>query len=311
MSKPATMLILLVAPKNKELPALPWVDQEIQAIVNSGLQVQLERDVNERLLSELLGRRQWDIVWFASHGTQAGIALSDGIISTEALASMLRSVSVKYVVLNTCESVHVAAAISEEADCDVICTISPTIEDKQAWLTASNMARRLAAGDTVFDAFRRSRPTQPGKYIYLPGSGGFRATLHEQVQRLTSAIENGNPEEVERIVGGLADLGARVSSLEVSFSSAETERKQDRERLKAMERKLSPPISAILFAVAVAIIFTANIFVIFWLLNNTELWPVLREEPVIIGLFEIAVVLLMATWTRQAILITRGEGAGR
>lgn len=304
MPKPESILILLVAPKNKELPVLPWVDQEIQVIVNSGLQVQLERDVNERLLSELLGRRQWDIVWFASHGTTAGVALSDGIIPTETLASMLRSVSVKCVVLNTCESVHVAAAISEEADCDVICTISPSIEDKQAWLTASNMARRLAAGDSVFDAFKRSRPTQPGKYIYLPGSGGFRTTLNQQVARLTSAIENGNPEEIERIIGGLADLGKRVSDLEAA-------RGRDDGRLTVLERKLSPPLAAVLFAAAAVLVFFINISAVFWLLNNTELWPVLREEPAVVTGFELAVLMLMVTWVRQAILISRGEGAGK
>ncbi len=307
----ANMLILLVAPKNKALPVLPWVDQEIQAIVNSGLTVQLERDVNERLLSELLGRRQWDIVWFASHGTSTGVALSDGIISTEALASMLRSVNVRYVVLNTCESVHVAAAISEEADCDVICTISPTIEDKQAWLTASNMARRLAAGDTVFDAFKRSRPTQPGKYIYLPGSGGFRTTLHQQVARLTSAIESGDPEGVERIVGGLADLGKRVGDLEISEERQNVLLAEHTHDIAAIQRKLAPPLSAILFAVAAIVVFIVNTSGMFWLLNNEELWPVLSQEPVIVAGFELAVVALIVTWTRQAILISRGEGAGR
>lgn len=304
MPKPASILILLVAPKNSQLPALPWVDAEIQAIVNSGLQVQLERDVNERLLSELLGRRQWDIVWFASHGTTAGIVLSDGVIATDALASMLRSVSVKYVVLNTCESVHVAAAISEEADCDVICTISPTIEDKQAWLTASNMARRLAAGDTVFDAFKRSRPTQPGKYIYLPGSGGFREALHQQVKRLTAAIENGDQEEVERIVSGLALLGERVSALEIVSA-------RDGRRIDALERKVSPPISVVLIAVAFVVVLLSNIFAVLWLVNSAELWPALKQVPLIIGGFEAVVVLFMATLLWLARLIYRGERVGK
>lgn len=304
MPKPVSILILLVAPKNKTLPVLPWVDQEIQAIVNSGLSVQLERDVNERLLSELLGRKSWDIVWFASHGTASGVALSDGIISTEALASMLRSVSVKYVVLNTCESVHVAAAISEEADCDVICTISPSIEDKQAWLTASNMARRLAAGDSVFDAFKRSRPTQPGKYIYLPGSGGFRTTLHQQVEKLTAAIENGDSVEVERIVGGLADLGRRVSDLEAA-------RIIDGERLSAVERKLSPPARVILLALAFVVVFLANIFAVLWVINNAELWPVLREVPLVVGGFEAAVILFMITLLWLIGLIYSSKGAGK
>ena len=307
----ANMLILLVAPKNKALPVLPWVDQEIQAIVNSGLTVQLERDVNERLLSELLGRRQWDIVWFASHGTSTGVALSDGIISTEALASMLRSVNVRYVVLNTCESVHVAAAISEEADCDVICTISPTIEDKQAWLTASNMARRLAAGDTVFDAFKRSRPTQPGKYIYLPGSGGFRTTLHQQVARLTSAIENGDPEEVERIVGGLADLGKRVSDLEISEERQNVLLAEHTHDIAEIQGKLSPPASIILIAAVLVTTFLSNIFAMFWIVNNEELWQVLKRVPLVIGGFEAAVVLFMATLLWLARLIYRGERAGR
>lgn len=305
------MLILLVAPKNSQLPVLPWVDAEIQAIVNSGLSVQLERDVNERLLSELLGRKSWDIVWFASHGTSAGVALSDGIISTEALASMLRSVNVKYVVLNTCESVHVAAAISEEADCDVICTISPSIDDKQAWLTASNMARRLAAGDSVFDAFKRSRPTQPGKYIYLPGSGGFRSTLNQRVTELTNALDAGEPEEVERIVTLLADLGVRIHNLEIASVNMGSSHARVVERLRVIERKLSPPMAALLFAAAAVVIFFVNLLAIFWVLNNTELWPALRQEPAIVAGFELAVVALIFTWTRQAILISRGEGAGK
>ena len=280
---------------------MPWVNDEIQSIVNSGLSVRIERNVNERLLVELLSKPIYDIVWFASYGSSDGVFLSDGIVTTDALASILKGAGVHYVVLNTCESVHIAATISEETGADVICTISQ-VEDKTAWRTATKFANNLAQGLSVYDAFLNARPTQSGKYIYLPGSNGLRnkTELHTQVSALADALLSDQPQKAEQIITNLASMGARVDTLEINASA-------DRKRIDAIERKLSPPPSAILWFLAAMAILLADAFAIFTILNNDELKAIVARIPLIFVFGEVILIALVVTWTRQAVLITRGS----
>ena len=108
----ANTSVLLIAPnKSPGLAALPWVDVEIQSIVNSGLNIRLERcDVRERTLFELLSNKNYNIIWFASHGGK-GSVLSDGLDIRRCAGVDVKSCTANYVVLNTCDSVHIAAVI--------------------------------------------------------------------------------------------------------------------------------------------------------------------------------------------------------
>ena len=192
---PPDCRILLIAPRALPgLPALPWVDDEIQHLVNSGLSLHLERDATERHLIELLGKQPaWDVVWFASHGDAEGVMLSDGLCPVDTLATLLRASGVGYVVINTCASVAVAAAIQEECGADVICTLT-TVEDREAWRTGALFARQLARGLDVRRAFELAKPAKPGRYIYLAGDRELRerdqlSTIVDQLHTMEGRLE--------------------------------------------------------------------------------------------------------------------------
>jgi hypothetical protein len=214
---PPDCRILLLAPYALPgLPALPWVEDEIQQLVNAGLSLHLERDASERRLVELLGSQPaWDVVWFASHGDAEGVLLSDGLCPVDALAALLRASGVGYVVLNTCASVAVAAAIQEESGADVICTLT-AIGDREAWRTAALFARQLARGHDVRRAFELAKPAKPGRYIYLAGDRDLRQrdqlstivdqlhTIEGRLERVEQAVTPCRPHPQRRLAIGLA-----------------------------------------------------------------------------------------------------------
>lgn len=280
-SKPS---VLLIAPHSSDkLPLLPWVDTEIESIVNSGLPVHLERDINQRKLVELTTDTKYNIVWFATHGTEKGIYLSDGLLGTDAITTILRNAGAHYVVLNTCDSIHVAVSISEETGADVICTVSD-VGDQEAWRTAAYLAKHLARGLTVQAAFKMSRPASHGKYVYLPGFNGAdnRRELQEKISELTAALASGQPERVEEIISSLADLNMRVARLE--------------SRQSVTEAKLSPPIGSIALFLLAIIVLVIAVVVALNAFNNPVLMEILVEQPVIVVTGVIVTFALIVTW---------------
>ena len=291
----ANTSVLLIAPsKSPGLAALPWVDAEIQSIVNSGLNIRLERDVSERTLLELLSNKNYNIIWFASHGSKEGLYLSDGLISVDALASMLKSCTANYVVLNTCDSVHIAAVISEETGMDVICTVS-NVEDRTAWRTAALFATNLARAESVYSAYQRARPTQAGKYIYLPGN------RNGVVARIVEAA--GEPT--------VLDLVIRIDRIEPIVLENQEKIAENRNEIVVIKRKLSPPRSAIVWAIAALIVLIANIVAIFTVINSEELGTVALRQPSVFVFGEIMLLLVTFTWLRQAVLIVRNTNDER
>lgn len=297
MAKTAEPLrVLLVAPHSSEkLPLLPWVDVEIEAIVNSGLLVRLEREVNERRLIELTSNQAYDIIWFASHGTSEGVFLSDGLLKTDALTAILRNSGAHHVVLNTCDSVHVAASISEETSADVICTVTE-IGDRQAWRTAALLATNLARGLSIQAAYKKARPTLPGKYVYLPGmSNGAadeRQELKNKIAELTTTLAAASKQDAsEQAIAGIALIAVGQDKLEG--------------RVEIIEAKLSPPASAVILIALTIILFIANLLIVYDAVSDPVVLEVLKSQPLIAILTEIVVLFLCATWIFWAYGITR------
>ena len=78
--------ILLVAPSQASLPEST---QEVDAIVNSGLTVQLlQSHVSQRdLIQQLATPGKFDVLWLATHIDTSGIVLSNDVLSPEAIVS--------------------------------------------------------------------------------------------------------------------------------------------------------------------------------------------------------------------------------
>lgn len=209
------MRVLLIAPRIDDLPS---VDDEVGAIVNSGLKPKLlNGNVTRQRVVEAVSTADYDLLWLATHGTDEGVHLSDGVLDRTSLVSHVKSNGIRYVVLNTCDSFRVGNVIAQGAGADVIATIGE-IGDNRAYETGALLAARLADGDDFRQAYESSKPGQNESYTYFsgifdaPGRKAFSvndvqaqmlAQIQSEVKRMTSLVD-GNPDY--GIVGIRKDL---------------------------------------------------------------------------------------------------------
>lgn len=125
-------------------------------------------------------REPFEIIWFATHGNENGIYLSDGVLNTSEITTMVRSAGAKLTVLNTCSSRPVALTIHDELGMDFVCTVRP-VPDRTAFITGSIFAQKIADGLDFYSAYEAAKPGQNSTYtylgakdIYMPPTGGIR-----------------------------------------------------------------------------------------------------------------------------------------
>lgn len=153
------MNVLLIAPDL----GLTEVANEARAASLALHAVVLNGTVHRKDVLEALAGHVWDIVWFATHGDDKGIQLSDEPVSIADLTAIVRNSGAYLVVLNSCASRYVGLEIHYELGIDTITTES-TANDLTAAQTGTLLARNLATGMAVQDAFDRSRPGQQSLY---------------------------------------------------------------------------------------------------------------------------------------------------
>lgn len=157
------MKVLLVSPTTE----LEYRDEEIAAVVNYLKPTLLSGNVSVTSLMEH-ARLQWDLIWIASHGTDKGILLSDGILPISQLTTIVRNSGAKAMFINTCDSLSSALTIHDELGISIVCTVSQ-VPDLVAYITGESFARHLAAGESVQQAYESSKPGDNKQYIYLHG----------------------------------------------------------------------------------------------------------------------------------------------
>lgn len=225
---------------------LPSVDSEVGAIVNSGLKPKLlNGHVTRQRVVEAVSTADYDLLWLATHGTELGIQLSDGVLDRTSLISYVRANGIRYVVLNTCDSFRVGNAIAQGAGADVIATIGET-GDNRAYETGALLAARLADGDEFRQAYEKSKPGENEDYTYFSGifnaprRKGFDvndvqaqmlAQIQNEVKRMTSLID-GNPDY--GIVGIRKDLALVLQMTQ----TAQNERDSLRSEVRALAAQL-------------------------------------------------------------------------
>lgn len=157
------MKVLLVSPTTE----LDYRDEEIAAVVNYLKPTLLSGNVGVQSLLEH-ARLQWDLIWIASHGTEKGILLSDGILPISQLTTIIRSSGAKAMFINTCDSLSSALSIHDELGISIVCTVSE-VPDLTAYITGESFARHIAAGENIQQAYESSKPGDNKQYIYLHG----------------------------------------------------------------------------------------------------------------------------------------------
>ena len=161
------MNVLLVAPD----VGLQGAVGEVRAVSLALHPVVLNGQVTRKDLLDAMGGHCWDVIWFATHGDEHGIVLSDGPVPVADLTSIARNSSASLVVLNSCSSRLVGLEIHYELGVDVV-TTQTDADDLSAYQAGTFLARNLAQGMSVADAFERSRPGQQALYYLFSAHDG-------------------------------------------------------------------------------------------------------------------------------------------
>jgi CHAT domain len=158
----AILNILVVAPEH---PDLPEVLAEVAAIAQQHDVVALTGVVRDRDIAAAVQEGPYDVIWFASHGDEQGVLLSDGVLDIAGVGQYVRASGADLCVLNTCDSETVALAMIAGSDAHLICTISE-VEDGDAQRFGLLLARALAEQSDYKAAYEQVAPVG-GKYRYL------------------------------------------------------------------------------------------------------------------------------------------------
>src|SRR5690606_10461033 len=135
----------------------------------------------------------YDVLWFASHGNEQGVLLSDGLLSIQGVGQYARHASL--CVLNTCASENVALSIIAGGETDMICTIAD-VKDADDLRFGILLSSELAQTDNFYEAYERVRP-DGGKYRYYKAADsatrriredGGQREIHERLARIETTL---------------------------------------------------------------------------------------------------------------------------
>lgn len=206
---------MLIAPES----GLPAIADEVRAISLSLRPVILNGTVTRRDVLDRIRLSTWDVVWFATHGDQNGIQLSDGYVSADDLIAVIRASGAWLVIINTCSSKYLAMEINSEVNVDVIATITD-VEDVTAYQTGALLADALQKTKSPKAAYDTSKPGHGENYRYWPGSKGGELDeartillLNEWGARLSAkidAMERRMDREIGELKQDIAELNNHV-----------------------------------------------------------------------------------------------------
>lgn len=145
------MKTILIAPTQTDLAMAP---AEIQDVANLlGAELVLGVVDLARVFRELNSPgKTYELIWFASHGDDSGIHLTDTVIDGDTLAAALRGTKARLIMLNTCSSERAAEQLYSATRIPVICNVG-AVADSAAYATARRFAQEIAAGLDAARAF--------------------------------------------------------------------------------------------------------------------------------------------------------------
>lgn len=207
------MNVLLVAPD----VGLQGAMNEVRAVALALHPVPLNGHVTRKDLLDALAGHVWDVIWFATHGDQNGIMLSDGPVSIADLTAIARNSGAHLVVLNSCSSRYVGMEIHYELGVDVI-TTEAAADDMSAYQTGAFLARNLASGLSVVDAYERSKPGQNALYHLF--------SAHEKGERdqlvMINLLNDGLKRIMQQVNAGFEKQAAEITAIKTWMVAQET-----------------------------------------------------------------------------------------
>jgi hypothetical protein len=158
------MRALILAPTN---PTLPDVAAEAAAVANAhpGSRL-LQGAISEGDIAQAVAPGGFDLFWLATHGNRDGVLLTRETLAASALITYVAASGACTVMLNTCDSIHLAAQIVDSTPASVVATIQD-LPDSDAARTGALFAAQLAAHSDPRTAYERSKPGKNRTYVYL------------------------------------------------------------------------------------------------------------------------------------------------
>lgn len=190
------MRALIVAPHHQHLPNAAT---EAASVANAHVgSILLQGRVDERDIATAVAPGGFEMIWFCTHGNASGILLSDGMLDVDHLITYVASSGARIVVVNSCDSVHLATRIADATPADVVATLLE-IPDHDAAITGALFAAQLATLKDTHEAYRRSKPANNRTYVYLVSNQPRPAAKQPRRPR-TKASDN--PDQPARKRGG-------------------------------------------------------------------------------------------------------------
>lgn len=184
------MRVLIVAPSNAGLASTV----EIDSIAPAHDTDIVSDNVTQVRLMQRVARQKYDIVHFLTHGSAAGVQLSDGIMAPEDIARLAKHTRARLIFLNACSStrpgqylvdVGIPAVIAHNRD----------VPDNEAIQVAAYFYNELATnGGDMKSAYGVASP-HDGTLSWL-SNGNYRDPL---LQEIISLRESGNRREERQI----------------------------------------------------------------------------------------------------------------
>lgn len=146
---------------------------DIVAAANGFRVMTLDGYVTAREALKEIGSGRYGIIHFGGHGDLDHLEMSDGKLDDEYLEMALRSGNVQLVILNSCESINMAARLYRAGVAPrVIGWSQECVEDKMAidWVIA--FYRSLAMGVDFWEAYMNSVAVMKG------ADAGFKAPVY-------------------------------------------------------------------------------------------------------------------------------------
>jgi hypothetical protein len=223
--------IIVIAPTTKGLPELQGLPKEVMGFVNAKegdrhYQVKLlQGEVTEQDVAQAAIEGRAEIWWIASHGGPDGIALSNSTLTIASLAPYVRTSMADLLVLNSCESLEIAAQLQQECNCDVVATVGE-IDDRVASRTAGVFATNLLRHGDPRKAYELSKPGANKDYVYLTRYEGNVMAPPIQAEAWS------NPSGVKGSSNDPGEVLLRLVQLETKLGYLEADIKEIKEAVK-------------------------------------------------------------------------------
>ena len=232
------MKILIIAPN---LPDLPNVPDEVAGLSNRLDHVLLQGAVTK---SEIIGKIEqegtFEGFWFASHGSNMGVLLSNGaMFSAYDIAAYANVAQCEWVAINTCDSSALVTVIQNLSMVDVIATETGDIADVEAWqfgrLLAIEYAKGrdirkavqvIAPGSTVHRYYRNERFNMTRQNTTPAQMPQTDQTLEDKINRLIKLVEGDRSWGIVGLTQQMQDIADRLKGIERKQILADEERSE-------------------------------------------------------------------------------------